>query len=275
MAKINHRAEIELTAVATTISLDVTDPYELYEIKTAAALSIIGTTAITTTGTLLEGTSFKFRYTAQIATGTVTIMGAAIPEHLLAKEMIIEAFYDGTVWTVDFYPSLDQDQVIKTSSLVTTPGTHVVSDFNTAAYVTVNIAGMQVLRTVVIPANTLLATGAGEGLRITARGTLASNVSKSLQIRAVGGVISKTIFRNNDTALDSFFDISIIVSAVPPGTYQSEGVCTGNGTPTMWTADGADWDFTIDQSIIFEAEENVLTGGLVTLRQLRVEKITI
>lgn len=267
MATINHRDTITLTNAAVSITLPATDPYDLYEIVTTAAVAIPGTTAITASGTVTEGLTYNFRYLADVSSGTVTIMGEVIPPQLRNKSMLITAFYDGSAWVVDFFPDLAQTGIISKSNLIESYGTNVVAETYTGVS-TAGVVGEQILSTAVIPANTLAGTTTNEAFRITAWGTCNSAVNKLLTLRVVTGGTTHTLFKNNNQDLQGVFKIEAIVTATPPGVYQSEAILVGGDqNSTGYLASGINWDYTVAQNAEFVAVEQS-AGGINTVNNI-------
>lgn len=276
MATLNNITTITLTGVATTISLPVTDPYDLYEIKTTSPISIPGTTTINSTGTLVDGLTYTFRYLADITSGNLSIMGETVPAHLLEKDMSIIAYYTSTGWVVDFYPDLSQNEVINSTNLINVSGNHVIAQINPAGFTNGAFIGDQTLTSVIIPPNTLRGASSAEAFKITAWGTCNNVVDKKLTLQVVTGGTTHTLFKNNNVALQGVFKIEAIVSASPPGTFQSEAILVGGDQDsTGFLSSGVNWDYTVNQTVEFLAEIPSATGAVVNLRQLRVEKITI
>ena len=276
MAIINHRLTITLTASATTISLDVTDPYDLYEIETATTIAIPGTTNIVAVGTVIEGLTYNFRYIADVTAGNVSIMGALIPAHLRDKRMLITAFYDGTTWVVDFEPDLSQAAVIDKANLIEPPGTHVVANTYTPGISSAATTGLQTLATAIIPSDTLGGSGVREAFKITAWGVSNAADVKNLTLQVVTGGTTHILFQNNNQALQGLFKIEAVVTATPPGIFQSEAILLGGDQlSTGFLTNGITWDYSVAQNVEFIVEDTTGAGSLVTLRQLRVEKITV
>ena len=277
MAHVEQRYYIDLTNAVQAITLDVLDPYSLYVINSDAlrSVSIPGTTTISTTGTLVDGLAFNFRYIASVTSGNVSIFGENIPSHLLEKTCEIYAYYNGTSWEIEFTPDLSESGVISVDNLVTSQASLVDAWANSIGVSTANLAGEQVLQTVTIPAATLQGAALWEAFRITAWGTFANANLKTVHIKAVNGATTINLFRNNvNQDYTGVFKVEVIVTATPPGVYQAEGIISANGNyPDGWTASGVNFDYSVNQTIQFVAEEAVPAGGLVTLRQLRVEKI--
>lgn len=279
MPYFNQRQNITLVSAVAAYALPVTDPYELYEITSTGPIVIPGTTTFTSSGTLLEGVTYKFKYTADITIGNISFMGELLPTHLRSKTVFIEAYYNGTAWEVSIQPDFMEDDTIAISSLINNPGGHVIANVSNTGINSANSAGEQILASAVIPAGTLGGLGAFapyEAFRITAWGSCNAVTSKSLLIKAITGATTHIIFDDSATALQGDFKIEVVVSATPPGVFQSEALLIGGDQdPTGYNNTNVNWDFSVAQTIQFIAEENTPTGGLVTFRHLRVEKITI
>ena len=276
MATIQNTEVIELTTTATNFTFDAYDGVSLYTIYTAAPLTILGTSTIASSGTLNIGLTYRFNYIAEITGGTVTVFGTNIPTHLLDKNCEIVAIYTDAGWVVSLIPNFFESGVVETSDLTVTPGTYVGCKASAAGYVSANVAGVQTLQTINIPANTIITNTSApfQAIKITAYGN-STAASKDITITITEGATTKVVFANNLQTIYGGWKIEAIVSLTPVGNvWQSEAMINPtSNNPTTWFGNGSNYDCSLDQLVAFKVEETVPAGGLVTLRSLRVEKI--
>ena len=97
----------QLTAGGGTINLDAADHVDLYVLYTSGSVTLTSPYTIQTTGTDQEGHFYKFHYKADLDfdSNAFTIMGVTMPEDIDGNEGIIEAYYDGSAWSVSFAPT--------------------------------------------------------------------------------------------------------------------------------------------------------------------------
>lgn len=110
---------ITLDGTGTEIpTLNITDPYDIYEIGGSAIAT--GNYALVATGTPQVGTTFVFEYygTLDITTNskTFSIFGVSLTQNQLNNKLEIACRYDGSAWKVKIVGSLDQD-IIESSNL--------------------------------------------------------------------------------------------------------------------------------------------------------------
>lgn len=276
MAHLIYKQTTTLTMAVVNVVLPVTDPYDVYEVVTSGPTAILGTSTFTSSGTLVEGVSFKFRYKANVTSGNVSFMGVTLPSHLRNKDCYVDCYYNGSSWDVAFVPNFGINDVLTVNNLVDNPGSHVIATASPSLYTSANVAGVQTLASVVIPPNTLGGAALNEAFRITAWGSFSNADPKNLELNVVTGAFTHILFKNNVTTINNRFKVEAIVTATPPGVFQSEAIIVaGNANSTGWVNSGVNWDYTVNQTVNFTVEEVTPTGGLVILRQLRVEKITL
>ena len=79
MPKLDYKLVTTLTAAVQNITLPVTDPYSLYELVSSGSIAISGASTITSSGTLVEGITYTFKYSATVTSGELSIMGTILP----------------------------------------------------------------------------------------------------------------------------------------------------------------------------------------------------
>ena len=275
MPIITQTQLIELTTAATNFTLDVNDPAQVDTIFTAAPLTILGTSTITSSGTLNIGLTYKFNYTAEITGGVVTVFGEDIPTHLLDKNCEIVAIYTDAGWVVSLTPNFFESGIVATEDLDVPQGSHVIAGGSSAGSTSANVAGNQILQTLVIPANTLTEDVAKpfQGLRITVYGSCLA-ASKNIHLKVTNNSSSWFLYTVNATTVSGKFKIEAIISATFPTTMQSEAMFSPTGTtPLFIFNNGVTYDHSLTQTLEFSCEEVTPAGGLVTINSMRVEKI--
>tara|TARA_R110002167_G_scaffold100810_2_gene263060 strand:- start:989 stop:1843 length:855 start_codon:yes stop_codon:yes gene_type:complete len=97
----------QLTAGGGTINLDVTEYVDLYILYTSGSVTLTSPYTIQTTGTNQEGDFYKFYYNADLDfdSNAFTVMGVVMPEDIDDHNCIIDAYYDGSAWSVTFTPT--------------------------------------------------------------------------------------------------------------------------------------------------------------------------
>jgi len=277
MASLKITREIEITTAATNFTVDVLEQVDEYTIYTAAPLTIIGTSTITSTGTAYTGTTIKFNYIASVTGGTLTVFGQDIPTHLLQKTSEIVAVYTDSGWLVKLTPNFFEDGIISLDDMEKPLGSYVNAAASTSAYVSVNVAGVQNITTLKVPADTIIhnARTPFQALRITAYGSCTAAL-KNLFITWTDGVVTNTIFSGNVTNISGGFKVEAIMSLTPStDSWVSDAMISPSATtPTFYTSNGGDFDCSLDQYFTFKAEELTPAGGIVTVRSFRIEKIT-
>lgn len=276
MPELTNNYNIVLTTSAVNITLPTTDFYTQYIVKTAAPLTILGTTNIDPSGTVYEGLIYNFKYLANITGGTVSIFGHDVPTNLLDKDFDATAIYTGGAWYVTIEPNFLESGVITTEDLAVNPGTHVSAVASSAGYVSANVAGVQVLQTVSIPADTVIYNAGSpfQGIRITACGN-STAASKDITITINEGTHTQTVFANNVQTMSGGWKIDVLISLTPAtNVWQSEAMInTVSGDTEVWFGNGSNYYTNLTKTVSFNVTETVPAGGLVTLRSLRVEKI--
>jgi hypothetical protein len=115
-----------------SVVLDLGIHYDLYYIKTTGVVTLTSGWAVTATGTPTIGMRLIFQYEATPIVGafSVSIMGTAIPAHLVNKKLRIEAFYTGTAWVVNFRVSASDTATIVGTQIVAgeISNSHIASD---------------------------------------------------------------------------------------------------------------------------------------------------
>jgi hypothetical protein len=271
MATLNYRTTIQLTATAQNITLDVNDPYSLYELITSGNITIEGTTNITSTGTLIEGLTYSFKYTGVIDAGTLTIMGVTFPNQLKNKNCKVEAYYNGTSWEVSFIPDFNQTSIITLTNLTESNfGQYVIGGNPQSGTITVNASGLQELESLTIPAN----IPGIKGYRISAYGRFSSTASKKLVMKIVAGDSTFTLMDTEAITHNGTFRLISNVTLSGERDYRTNSVLiVGDGNIESYYEEGPDWDTSVAQELTFNAEETTPAGALVRIDSLVVEKI--
>lgn len=244
-----------LVASVQNITLPVTDPYTLYEITSASPIVIPGTSTFNTSGTLYEGLTYNFRYTATVTSGNVQIMGENIPSHLRSKDCDIEAYYNGTSWDISFLPDMSQNGVVSNGNLELPQGSLVTSSANISAWVSAVGTGPQTLRTMNIAGGSL--QNAGDLYRVTALGTCNAG-TKAIRLKINSGAFIHTIFVNTGTTtITGGFKIDAYVHMDSSVLWQSNAVITAGGSDTniSYSTNGTNLTFGSAHTIDFIAEE--------------------
>lgn len=112
---------ITLDGTGTEIPvLNVTDPYEKYYLLGSGIIAI-GNYAIVPTGTPINGTTFIFKYRADVDittnSTTFSIFGQSLTQNQLNSVLDIECYYDGTSWEVEIKPSFTS-AVVEATNIV-------------------------------------------------------------------------------------------------------------------------------------------------------------
>ena len=278
-----NKLEIEVTAVGTTVTLPVTDPFDLYTVVTSGSVTIVGTTDIVTSGTLVDGLKYIFKYTGTVTNpAALTFMGEALPGELADKECTIEAYYNGTTWELTFLPDTSQEGILTPDSLSQTSNTGV--DFVYNAVATANIGGEQLLQTLEIPANTF--SDIGDAFKVTIWGVCSNNPAelKTISVKSITGATTILLYVNDDVEdLIGRFQIEVLVTLVNNGTGQiaptgymiTEGATADvdNYMPNVLPT-GFDFINGI-QYINVYGEEQTPSGSQITVRGMRIEKSLI
>lgn len=272
MATLDHRLTTVLTATPQSISLDVDDPYTLYLLKTSGTISILGTTNISTTGTLIEGLTFKFQYTGSIIDGTLSIMGENLPTHLKQKNCTIVAYYNGSTWEVSFVPSLSQTAIITPDNFTEAAGgSFLVRNSVGAELKSSNVEGTQILDSVTIPSN----VDKLKAYRITIQGSFLNTASKEIKVIVTNSDADRVIFDSGAITNSGFFTIYIEIPISSLGEYVSYAtLASGDGGVIKTQISGTEWDIAKSQVLRFETIETTPAGNLVTLNNITVEKIS-
>ncbi len=101
-----------------TISLGMTEPQQKYVVE-SGAITLLGNINIQEGGTAVEGTTYNFKYQANVTLSgsSIFFFGSLMPSTLVDKTCSIVAYYNGTAWDVQYIPDLDQNGAIPPSVL--------------------------------------------------------------------------------------------------------------------------------------------------------------
>lgn len=102
-------SKTQLTAGCGTVNLSTDEHVDLYVLYTSGAVTLTSGYTIQSSGTDLEGHRYKFHYIADLNFdgNTVTIMGKTMPADLDGINCYIDAYYDGSSWSVKFLPDFE------------------------------------------------------------------------------------------------------------------------------------------------------------------------
>lgn len=113
---------ITLTAGGGTVNLDIAEPVDIYFIRGTATLTSNWTIQSSNVNSLplIAGVLYNFKYEADITLdgNTITIFGQTLPPHVADKNMRITAYYNGSVWIVEFIPDVNQNNIIDYNNLL-------------------------------------------------------------------------------------------------------------------------------------------------------------
>lgn len=198
------------------------------KIKVSGSAVLIGNYAIAPTGTPQLNAEIEIEWQASVTPGafSVTIYGQVVPAHLLTKEFIARATYDGSAW--DVYFLVDRSSLIALTELANLTSAYIIvgnaSNIPTAVAMsgdaTISNAGViaigssKVLNAMINTMDAAKLTGTIAAARI-ADASLASTV-----LSDVGLLDSKY----SDTATTAVVTAEILYSyTVPGGTFANNG----------------------------------------------------
>jgi hypothetical protein len=274
MAKFNTYAELDILAAPGSYPCDLEEPVDRYDIITSAGTTTVsGTASITVSGTAAEGHTLHFRYLADIAGGTVDILGTNIPSHLLSKNMDIEAYFDGSAWNVRFLPDANQTGILLSSAMADNSN---YITYTTVGISTANTSGDQLLMTLNIPADTYTNDDNLNTFKVVLWGNTTATAAelKTLKLKARTGAIERDIFQNlNVTDIIGSFkiEVDVTIESVTVGTLSPHGVihCESNaGASTdvyVPLVKPAGYDPSVIQSIDIYGNEATPSGGQITV----------
>lgn len=275
-----NKYEIELTSTPGTISLPVTDPYDLYTLVTTGTVTLGGATDIVSSGTLAEGVTYKFQYTGSVTNiALLTIMGTSVPFN---KPFIAEAYYNGTAWEVSFRPDLAQVEVLDKETIIGDVTTTI--DFDSSNVSTANVGGEQLLISLEVPAHYFKSVG--DGFRIKYYGVFSGSALelKSLKVKSITGANTRTLF-DVSAPLDFTgrfcLEVQFFLENPGTGTGRPCGILYGTGTTSNVdiyapnaTISGYDYINGI-QYINIYATEATPTGGQINIKNALLERIRV
>lgn len=271
MADFKIYEELEVTATPGTLTCDVTAGISQYEIITTGTVTIGGTTSINTSGTVVEGHVLRFRFSGDIAGGTLDVLGTNVPTELLTKKWYAEAYYDGSAWVVAYNPDINQTAIIPPTSLSSKSLTQVDSIYSTSS--TINTSGQQLLDSMVIPADTFDTDGQSFTVKLWGQCTSTAAELKTIDVEVVTGAVTRTLYTNalvTDIVGKWTLEVNVVVEPTigaisPSGTL----MCNANGAidvdayTTLVKPLG--YDETVTQTINIYGTETTPSGNQISL----------
>jgi hypothetical protein len=271
MATFELPLDITLTATPATETIVITDAYTSFNIISSGSVTIAGTTNITTSGTLAEGHTLNFHYTATILGGTVTILGTAVPTHLLQKEFEVKAYYTGSAWELTWIPSANQTAIILPAALTEVPSPTI--DYLGTAATTINAAGQQALATLTIPADTFDTRGQSFTLKAWGATTTTAAELKTIDVEfSAGG--TGTLYTNavvTDIIGAWVLEVTVLFNNMTTGEVIPSGVLSAKGNTAVYvdpytvSIRPTGYDETVSQDIIIYGTEATPSGGQITI----------
>lgn len=259
---------ITLDGTGTEIpTLNVTDPYEKYYLLGSGIIAI-GNYAIVPTGTPINGTTFIFKYRADVDittnSTTFSIFGQSLTQNQLNSVLDIECYYDGTSWEVEIKPSF-------TSAVV--EATNIVANAITASAIansSIDLGVKGIVGSLVnnrIANSTIIASQKVQNLSITDALINDVNGSKiatnSVANNKLTQMVDGTVKGNISGSTASPSDISITTLFNSNGWGISGNSGTSPGTNFIGTTDGQDLVFkvnSIQSGRISSSTSNTLFG---------------
>lgn len=251
---------ITLDGTGTEIpTLNVTDPYEKYYLLGSGIIAI-GNYAIVPTGSPINGTTFIFKYRADVDittnSTTFSIFGQSLTQNQLNSVLDIECYYDGTSWEVEIKPSF-------TSAVV--EATNIVANAITASAIansSIDLGVKGIVGSLVnnrIANGTIIASQKVQNLSITDALINDVNGSKiatnSVANNKLAQMVDGTVKGNISGSTASPSDISITTLFNSNGWGISGNSGTSPGTNFIGTTD--------NQDIVFK--RNNTRCGIITL----------
>lgn len=251
---------ITLDGTGTEIpTLNVTDPYEKYYLLGSGIIAI-GNYAIVPTGSPINGTTFIFKYRADVDittnSTTFSIFGQSLTQNQLNSVLDIECYYDGTSWEVEIKPSF-------TSAVV--EATNIVANAITASAIansSIDLGVKGIVGSLVnnrIANGTIIASQKVQNLSITDALINDVNGSKiatnSVANNKLTQMVDGTVKGNISGSTASPSDISITTLFNSNGWGISGNSGTSPGTNFIGTTD--------NQDIVFK--RNNTRCGIITL----------
>lgn len=255
---------ITLDGTGTEIpTLNVTDPYEKYYLLGSGIIAI-GNYAIVPTGTPINGTTFIFKYRADVDittnSTTFSIFGQSLTQNQLNSVLDIECYYDGTSWEVEIKPSF-------TSAVV--EATNIVANAITASAIansSIDLGVKGIVGSLVnnrIANGTIIASQKVQNLSITDALINDVNGSKiatnSVANNKLTQMVDGTVKGNISGSTASPSDISITTLFNSNGWGISGNSGTSPGTNFIGTTDGQELQFKI----------NNIKSGLINYAEYR------
>lgn len=220
------------------------------KLKVSGSAVLIGNYSIAPTGTPQLNSEIEIEWQASVTPGafSVTIYGQVVPAHLLTKEFIARACYDGSAW--DVYFLVDRSALIALTELANLTSAYIIvgnaSNIPTAVAMsgdaTISNAGViaignaKVLNAMINTMDAAKLTGTIAAARIAA-GSLASTVLSD---------IGRLNSQNSDTATTAVTTAEILYTYTLPGAtiansgegirITAYGTCAANANTKAITA---------------------------------------
>jgi len=104
--------EATVVAGGGSSNVNVDSDVGLVHINSAAAITLAASYTISATGTAKKGMRVIFIHKGDFTTDTATgkhlsVFGKVIPDEQALKELTIQAYYDGSAWEVQLFPSVE------------------------------------------------------------------------------------------------------------------------------------------------------------------------
>ena len=108
-----------IQAGSTAINLDLANYVDIYRFYTSGATTLLGGLTVGVTGTPDQGEYIEIVWEADLDFdgNTVTVLGTTIPEALESVVGTIKCYYNGSDWTVQFYPKVDETGYVQTAQV--------------------------------------------------------------------------------------------------------------------------------------------------------------
>lgn len=118
MAKLENIYEETLLAAGSTVTIDLTKPYERYVFTGSGAL--VGNITITTSGSAIKGHTLEIQWNCTFSAGgaAVSILGGTLDTSLFGKSLLVKAYYNGSSWDLQLIPDFYESQIISNNHIV-------------------------------------------------------------------------------------------------------------------------------------------------------------
>lgn len=108
-----------IQAGTTTINLDLANYVDIYRFYTSGSITLAGNLTVGVTGTPVQGEYVEIVWEADLNFdgNSVSILGTTIPEALESVVGTIKCYYNGSAWTVQFYPKVDETGYVQSAQV--------------------------------------------------------------------------------------------------------------------------------------------------------------